>query len=369
MRADLLPTADLEPRDLAAWQELADAAVSPNPFLDPSFVLAAARGLGVRDVGLLVVRNDREWLAALPVRNVLSWRAVPGRCLASWVHLYCFLGTPIVSPIDPEAALTLLFRRGLSERASMALDLIDDGGPLAEPLAEALGPTSRTVVIEQFERASLHRRPAGDYLEQAMTSHHRRELRRMYRRLGDAAGPLAVVDRSDDPSAYDEFLRVEAAGWKGRRGTALGSHAGHAAFFREMCRGFAARGKLQLLCLQTDDRVVAAACNLIAGDVTFCFKVGFDEEFARFSPGIHLQAAYIERFHDAGTAWADSCAVPFNAMINRLWQGRRRLQSVVPCRRGISGALPYARWEAAAATMLPARAALVRRLRQRVPRH
>jgi CelD/BcsL family acetyltransferase involved in cellulose biosynthesis len=342
--------------------------VSPNPFLEPRFVLAAARGLGVTDVGLLVVRNRGDWLAALPVRRVLAWRAVLGRCLASWVHLYCFLGTPLVAESDPEAALTLLLRRGLRDCACIALDLVDADGPLAAPLSAALAAESRTVVLERFERATLRRRPTCDYLEQTISSRHRKELRRTFRKMVREVGDLTVVDRSDDPSAYEQFMQIEATGWKGRRGTGLGCRAGHAAFFREMCGEFAANGKLELLSLQTGDRTLAMKCNLLADGVTFCFKIGYDDGFARFSPGIHLELANIEHFHAGTSSWSDSCAAPSNAMINRLWPGRRALQSLVPCRRGVSGTLPYLRWKTASATLLPARAELAGRVRNRVPR-
>lgn len=368
-QADLIASADLGPQDVTAWEQLAAHAVSPNPFFEPRFVLAAVRGLGMNDIGLMVVRNGRDWVAALPVQRRGAWRAVPGRCLTSWVHLYCFLGTPLVTDSDPEEALSLLLRRGLSERACLALDLIDADGALAEPFSAALAAESRVVVLERFERATLWRRPAGDYLEHTVSSRHRKELRRTFRNMTRAFGEVKVVDRSNDSSAYDEFLRLEASGWKGRRGTALRNHAGHAQFFREMCSGFASDGRLELLSLQTDDRTLAMKCNLVSGNVTFCFKIGYAEEAAQFSPGIHLEAANVERFHAGNSSWTDSCAVPFNAMINRLWPDRRALQSVVSCRRGPSGALPYRRWKGAAATMLPARAALARRLRNRVPRH
>ncbi len=368
-QADLIPSADLGSEDITAWEQLAKRALSPNPFFEPRFVLPAMRGLRLNDVGLLVVRSGRDWVAALPVRTRHAWRAVPGRCLASWVHLYCFLGTPLVAAEDPEAVLTLLLRRGLRERACLALDLIDADGPLAEPLSAALEAESRVVVLERFERATLSRRPAGDYLEQTVSSRHRKELRRTFRNMSQAFGDVKVVDRSNDSSAYDEFLRLEASGWKGRRGTALSSDSGHAEFFREACAGFAADDRLELLSLQTDDRALAMKCNFVSGHVTFCFKIGYDEEAGQFSPGIHLEVANIEQFHAGSSSWTDSCAVPFNAMINRLWSGRRALQSVASCRAGLSGALPYRRWKIAAATMLPARAALARTLRNRVPRH
>lgn len=367
-QADLIPTAELEPGDIAAWELLSEQAVSPNPFFEPRFVLPAARRLGVSSVGLLVVRNGRDWVAALPVAKAIAWRAVPGRCIASWVHLYCFLGTPLVTDWDPEAALTLLVRRGLTERACMPLDLIDADGPLAEPLTRALAAESRVIVLERLERATLRRSPTGDYLEQTVSSRHRKELRRTFRNMARELGEIKAVDRSNDASAYDEFMKVEGSGWKGRRGTALGSDRQHADFFREMCAGFASDSRLELLSLQTDERALAMKCNIVSNGVTFCFKIAYDEELARFSPGIHLEVANIEHFHAGNSSWSDSCAVPFNAMINRLWSGRRALRSVVACRRGPSGALPYLRWKTAAATMLPARVKLAATLRNRVPR-
>ena len=69
-------------------------------------------------------------------------------------------------------------------------------------------------------------------------------------------------------------------------------------------------------------------CNLRAGDAVFCFKIAFDEEFAKFSPGIQLELDNVERFHE-GSAWMDSCATPDHPMINRLWPDRRRIRTVL----------------------------------------
>jgi CelD/BcsL family acetyltransferase involved in cellulose biosynthesis len=348
VRADLLPVSTLSPAEIDDWVCLASRALSPNPFAEPDFVVPAMRGLGAGDVCMLVVREGDEWLAGLPVLPVRSWRSVPGRCLAAWRHPYCFLGMPLVHGDAPEAALALLIERGLDESPSLALDWIDADGPLATALMAALASPGRAVVLEQFERAALRRRPTADYLEQTMRPHHRRELRRTFRRLEDQLGELTLHDLSGDASAYQTFLELERSGWKGTAGTAMACDDNHAEFFRELCTRFASRGRLELWSLAAEDRTIAMKCNLVAGEVTFCFKIAYDETLGKLSPGIHLEAAYIDRFHASRAVWSDSCADPDNAMINRLWSDRRQLRSVVSTRRSTSGALPYAKWRAAA---------------------
>jgi CelD/BcsL family acetyltransferase involved in cellulose biosynthesis len=355
VRAEIIPAADLGATQLEQWRRLASVAVTPNPFFEPEFVLPSARAFGASDLALIVVRRGSEWLAALPVRKLARWQRVPGRVLAAWVHFNCFLGTPLVAGSDPEAIVAELVRLAHRERAPLALDRVDAGGELGERLTSVLACEARAVVLEEYERATLHRRPSNDYVEQTVSPHHRRELRRTRKRLAATVGELSLQECSGDPAAYDEFLRMEQAGWKGVAGTALASLQGQAEFFREMCSGFAAAGRLELLALRSTERTVAMKCNLLASDVTFCFKITFDEALARFSPGIHLELANIEHFHAGQSAFADSCARADNAMINRLWPGRRRLMSVVACPLGPRGRLAFAEWRAAAAMLRASR--------------
>lgn len=357
MGADVVQLSALSADDLDCWRVLAAAAISPNPFADPDFVLPAARGLGVEDVAVLLVRDGTRWSAALPVRAVASWRGVPGRCLAVWRHRYCFLGTPLVAGPDPAQALTALVSRGLRAGPCLGLEHIDAAGPLAEPLMRALAATARTVELEVFERPTLHRRALRERLDGGLSAHHRRELARKLRRLEGELGAVELVDRSGDPAAYREFLALEHSGWKGANGSALACDPGHAGFFQELCQRFAAAGRLQLLSLQSERRVVAMMCNLLAGEVAFGFKIAFDERLARCSPGMQLQLAYIERFRAGGWSWTDSCTNQDNDTINRLWPGRRVLRSAVAVRRELSVAPAYAKWRVAAAVFPLARKA------------
>ena len=110
----------------------------------------------------------------------------------------------------------------------------------------------------------------------------------------------------------------------------LASDELHARFFLELCRDFAAQGRLQLLELRAGGRTLAMKCNIRAGDGLFYFKIAYDEEFARFSPGVQLEVEAVRLFHDDTDAqWIDSCADANNAMINRLWPDRRIVLTLV----------------------------------------
>lgn len=352
MRSEIIELSALGPRQLGAWRELAAGAIVQNPFAEPDLTTTAALRLRAGDAGLLVVEHGSRWVAALPVRSVSRWRRVPGRYLTTWRHPYCFLGTPLLDPDDPAAALAALLRRAIREPGTLAfvLEMVDAQGPFAQALAAALeSPARAPVVVDRFERASLHRSPENDYLLTTVSARHRKEMRRTWRLLEAQLGPLTVRDRAADERAPRRFLELERNSWKGRAGTAMACDPEHGRLFEEVCARWAAAGRLQLLTLESEDHVAAMACNVHSADMSHRFKIAFDEDLARFSPGIHLEVAGIDAFHDGTAAWIDSCADPRNAMINRLWASRRRLQTLVLSARGPRGAAGHHIWRTACA--------------------
>ncbi|HXD64452.1 MAG TPA: GNAT family N-acetyltransferase [Solirubrobacteraceae bacterium] len=347
MRPDMLRVSELTPGDLSAWRELAAGAVSPNPFAEPEFVLPATRAWGVDDLRLLVVREGSDWLAALPVRRARSWRGVPGDVIAAWRHDYCFLCTPLVRAVGHAEALATLVRGAAATSPAFSLDWVDADGPLAAPLTAALAAEARVVVVERFERAALHRSETDDYLQRGLSGRHRSGYRRRLKSLEREIGPVMLRDDSDDPEAPGRFLELERTGWKGRAGTAMACDPAHAAFFTEMGQAFAGAGRLRMLSLVCAERPIAMLCDLIARDTVYGFKIAFAEDLGHYSPGMQLQIASTQAFHDSGVARADSCTDPENATMNRLWPDRRALVSVVATRRGPAGAAAHAKWAAA----------------------
>ncbi len=234
-------------------------------------------------------------------------------------------------------AARALLERALSRRSREPLlleDLAGDGPAAAiRQAAEDLGLVA--LRERRRERALLRRRVDGGYLD-GMQSHRRRELNRLGRRLeAELGGSVSIIDEAEDERACDAFLALEASGWKGRGATALGSDPGHAAFFVRLCKAFREEGRLELLCLRVGGRRVAMKCNLYAGEGGFCFKIAYDEELARFSPGVQLERENVRIFAEQRSElWQDSCADPENTMINRLWPDRRPVCTIMLARGG-----------------------------------
>jgi CelD/BcsL family acetyltransferase involved in cellulose biosynthesis len=352
MKTDLLPLTELSNRDLLEWRDLADRATEPNPFFDPDFVVPAAQALGVEDKVALAVRRDSSgWSACAPVRRQQLWRTLPVTCLATWRHVYCLLGTPLIAAGEETAATADLIAamRRLKRVDCAALEWVSTDGPVAAALSEAAG--SRAIWLERFQRATLVRQPSGDYLEGRVKGKELRELRRRSRKLEEElGGETRLVDRSDDPRALESFIELEASGWKGEKGTALASNPSHTGFLRKVADAFAARDALNLVFLEAGDTPVAATCNLVAGGVDFCFKVGYDERYARFGPGRELQLKMIDDFHaEPSLQMVDSCTSPGNELYSRLWRDQRELATTVVPAPGPRGLVVYGALRAATA--------------------
>lgn len=349
MRAALLSIDGLGPTDLARWRELARVAVEPNPFYEPELVLAACRLAPPGRVKLLVVADGADWQACLPVVRTLRWYRLPVPALVGWRHRHSYLGTPLIRPDGLEYALDALVAHALRSPtvAFLGLDQIDATGPIMTALRRrARTPGPRVSVLRHTERASLARRDDGRYVE--LGKKRVRELKRQRQRLGDSLrAPIETTEVRATPEMLERFLELEASGWKGRTGTALVRNPADRAFFHEMCVGFAALGRLQLLALRGGDEVVAMKCNLRAGREVYCFKIANDERWGRFSPGIQLELDNVEAFHATpGAQVMDSCADPENAMINRLWPDRRQIV-IVGVSRGFRGLAASAGFRAA----------------------
>lgn len=337
----MLPINELEPRDLAAWRELAARAAEPNPFFEPECVLPAARHLGESHVGLLVVENrDREWLACMPViPRLRRWHArLP--VLTAWRNLYAFLGTPLVARDAVELGTERLLAQALdaSRFGVVALPWLGDDGPVVTGLRSALEASgARPALHRSFERAVMRRTTLAEGVDAVLAPHQRRDLDRLARRLAEKLeAPLELRDENGRASAVEEFMALEASGWKGEQGTALRSRPAHAEYFRELCDGFRAAGRLQLLALGGGEQTVSYKCNLLAGDAVFCFKIAHDESFAHYRPGVQLELRMLKLFRDQmSETWIDSCADANNTLLEHFWRERRAIGSYV-----ITGAGP-----------------------------
>jgi CelD/BcsL family acetyltransferase involved in cellulose biosynthesis len=332
LEAEWRPLAALA--DIAAeWRKLAAQALEPNVFYDPTFALPAAAVFG-RDVGAVLVWSQtmpRKLLGLFPTRIERTRYGVPMPVLRGWTHPYAPLGAPLVARVGAEAviAVWLAFLAGSHDLPGLLLLPLVPEGPLNDVLDRVLARTQMPVAdFGRHQRALFA--PEEDrngYVERAVRRKKRKELHRLQRRLGEqGAVEMRTATRADVEAALAEFIALEARGWKGRAGSATSLHPDIDAFMREAVTNLAAAGRARIDRLTVDGRAIATAITLMHAGQAWCWKIAYDEAYARYSPGVLLILALTEKLlADPTIVSVDSCATADHSMIDRLWRERLTL--------------------------------------------
>jgi CelD/BcsL family acetyltransferase involved in cellulose biosynthesis len=333
---------DVEWRSLAElesisgeWRELAARALEPNVFYEPAFALAAAPVFG-HGVGALLVwsgADPRRLLGFFPARIETRRYGIKLPILVGWSYPYAPFGVPLIEreAAEPVIAACLAHLAATETLPGLLLlPLLSETGPFATALDAIMRRAQMPAAdFNRHRRALLA--PSGDrshYLELALSGRKHKELRRIGRRLADVGALLFSVatEPASLTAAIDDFLAVEASGWKGRAGTAATGDDALRRFFRAAIGGLAAEGKVAVNRILVDGRAIAAAVRLRSGRAAWFWKIAYDESFARFSPGVLLTLALTEELlEDAAIAHADSCATADHPMIDHVWRERLAL--------------------------------------------
>lgn len=321
------------PDRIAAWDALAQWAAEPNPFYESWYLLPSLHGFDpAGEVRLLVLEADGQLAGLLPIKREQRYYGRPLPHWRNWVHGNCFLGQPLVA-----AGMERLFwREALAwcdchGALSLFLHLahLPESGPLHDSLVAELADGGRpAATVMQEERAMLASELSPeDYLNNAMSTKRRKELRRQHRRLAEQ-GEIAVERRTDGKAIEQwaqEFLALEQLGWKGEAGSALGCDIRTADLFIDALGGAASRGRLERLALRLDGRAIAMLASFITPPGAFSYKTAYDEAYSRFSPGVLLQRENLALLAREDLAWVDSCAAEGHPMIDHVWRERRAI--------------------------------------------
>ena len=336
----LLPLADIP---AGAWRALSECAVEPNGYYLPEWALAVnASARGRIGASALAAWSDASSIHDRPARMigllpaVSLWRAyqlpLPG--LAS-AQPYGTLCTPPLDGGVAEDAAERLIREARRAGAHVLIlrDMSLDGKAMRAFEAVLRRDGMRPRLLQSHLRACLDaRRNADELLAEALGPKKHKELRRQRNRLAEhGAIRFDVARRPDDvAAALETFLTLEACGWKGNRGTALLQDQGDAAFIRRATKALAETAQCEIVTLHAGDTPVAAAIVLRHQDRAFYFKLGVDERFAKFSPGVQLTLDLTRYLcADPRVASADSTASPDHPMINPIWRGRFAIGDVL----------------------------------------
>ncbi|SEF44519.1 Acetyltransferase (GNAT) domain-containing protein [Bosea lathyri] len=335
------------------WRDLTSRALEPNIFMEPSLVAAAARSDDAVIHVLLVWGRTRP---ATPLCLVGVWAfacrrpssRLPLTVLKSPVHDHAYLGIPVLDADRGADALTAMLdaiAREPSFPKMLEVGSFDADGPVAALLADALASRgSQHLRLEPRLRPRLRLGDSG--AEAAPLSASRAKALRRRRKHLDKQGPVTLT-RHRDPegvrTALEEFLILEASGWKGRasqRGRAILRIPSLDSFFRSAVAGLAARGQLEISALRSDGRPVAMQMTVRSGATAFTWKSAYDEALKDCSPGIILlQEVTASLLSEPGLRSVDSCSHSDESYMAEFWSGRKPvLDLVMDVRRGTTAA-------------------------------
>lgn len=312
------------------WRDLCKRAIQPNVFLEPSYLLNAAPRFGKNVIVALVWSigpGERRLAGLLAVRNVLRSGVTP--MLVGFTYPFSGLSMPLINAELAVPAVTALFDHIAQDAKlpkTLVIPFIVENGPFAAAMRTVLA--QRGANFATFERhARALFAPEGDragYFARALSGKKRKELRRQRNRLEDnGALTFSLSSTPETPDALGEFLVLEAAGWKGTRGTAVRCDPATERFFVDAILGLAATGQASIARLRQADRLIAAGVVLKSGRGAWFLKIAYDETLAQYSPGVQLTLDLTEALaRDKDIDFIDSCAIADHPMIDHLWRER-----------------------------------------------
>jgi CelD/BcsL family acetyltransferase involved in cellulose biosynthesis len=135
-----------------------------------------------------------------------------------------------------------------------------------------------------------------------------------------------------------EAFAIEAAGWEGRSGSALACDALRQKFFRSYAAAACRRGALRMGFLRVGERPIAMQLGVEAGGRFWLLKMGYDEAFARCSPGTLLMREMIARAAAEGLASFELLGItePWTRMWTRLERPCVSLRAYPASPRGLA---------------------------------
>lgn len=339
----LLNWNSLAPGDEAAWQSLGRAADAPSVFAEPWLMRRSLVHCDPdQQAHLAVVEgDDGEWIGVLPVISTRRQGRSPVPAWKAWTHPNQFTGSPLVRRGQAErfwcGLLEGLGRHG-SRRVTLVLGQLPADDTVTGELLNLCERERRSVVIDsRSQRACLVAIPGSEPPDQG--SKQRSRIRGLERKLAAEVGAVefAVVrDPARNAAALADFLALEQSGWKGHAGSALASADATRSFFLDVARAAALKGRLEVATLAAGGRTIAMSTQLVGEGRTYGFKAAYDENFAACAPGLLLLDRLTRHYVEHGSGEIDSCAVPGQQPVSRLWPARREL---IDCRVALGGAL------------------------------
>jgi hypothetical protein len=321
---------------------LSNRAMEPNVFFSARMLAPAMPRVEDKQVRFALIRDDNGTRSRLrllmPFTVEKPGFSVGAPIIRTWANPFGPLGTPLVDAEDAaetiDNLLDVLTAPSARLPSILVMPDIRINGRFAQlAKAVALGRDLPVAITDTFRRPMLESLQDGDtYLKKAVSPHHWREMRRQWRHLERRGEVTYNVARQPEEIRLrmEEFLALEAKGWKGRKRSALINDRYRAAFAREAITNLAEIDAVRIHTIDLDGRAIASIVVFIMAGEAFTWKTAYDEDLGQHSPGKLLIMQLTNwQLDDANIMRTDSCAVPDHPIMSRMWEEREEMGSLV----------------------------------------
>lgn len=178
-----------------------------------------------------------------------------------------------------------------AESRPIELARIPAASPLIPALRAALKGRGLVSVRPATPSPTIALDPEWREPESQFNSRRRSDFRRAARKaaeFGEICCEMLSPTPDEFDALFDEAIAVEAKSWKRAAGTAIACDPLKEAFFRAYLRNACEKGATRVAFLRLDGRVVAMQLAVEWAGRYWLYKIGFDEAYARCSPGTLL---------------------------------------------------------------------------------
>jgi CelD/BcsL family acetyltransferase involved in cellulose biosynthesis len=204
-----------------------------------------------------------------------------------------FLGQGLFEPTlfsyEDEESCNALARALLTLKEPIFLRDVDTSSLMVQALQKACSESKRICVMRSM--------PAHPWLqldeswlkpEDHLNSGRRSDLRRAHRNA-EKFGPLSFQNITPAANELEDILtevfRVESANWKGEEGSGLAHDPTIQGFYRRFSQLATEQGILRILLMKCGDQTAAVQLGVDYKNRFWLLKMGYDQQFARCSPG------------------------------------------------------------------------------------
>jgi hypothetical protein len=334
-----------------AFAELSRNAVEPNPHMSPAAVSAAATLVPEESIVILCAWRSEalgsESLVGIwALQHWRDWRSFYAAVLcAPLVPLYEVSSLPVFDR-DHAEDIALAMLRHIAAAGDLpkvlSLPLLPLEGPCYRALEEAVRATgSRLTRYETWQRPVMISQPGDDaerYLRRVLGQGYKKRMQQ-FRAIGKSGAVSFTRRRGNAARAdFELFLALEAAGWKGKAGTAIASLPEDSAYFHRLLELLIARDAVLIDTLLLDGKPIAMGLLVESAGTRHFLKIAHDEAQARLSPGRALTIAMLEAdFREGPPAFFDSGAGDGVDAGTYVWGERRQMANAIVT---IGGAIP-----------------------------